>query len=80
MKRTIQVRIFRGNRKYVAECLDLPVVTEAGTLDELAQNMAKLRTLSGSDLLDIFERAGFTRVSQRGSHVKLRRTVAGGVR
>jgi hypothetical protein len=28
MKRTIQVRIFRGARQYVAECLDLPLVTE----------------------------------------------------
>ena len=26
--RTIQARIFRGERQYVAECLDLPVVTE----------------------------------------------------
>jgi predicted RNase H-like HicB family nuclease len=34
MKHTIQVRIFRGERQYVAECLDLPVVTEAPTLDE----------------------------------------------
>jgi len=39
MKRTIQVRIFRGERQYVAECLDLPVVTEAPTLDQLAANI-----------------------------------------
>lgn len=39
MRRTIQVRIFRGETKYVAECLDLPVVTEADTLDELASNI-----------------------------------------
>ena len=39
MKRTIQVRIFRGEKQYVAECLDLPVVTEAATLDELAGNI-----------------------------------------
>jgi predicted RNase H-like HicB family nuclease len=39
MKRTIQVRIFRGNRKYVGECFDLPVVSEADTLDELAENL-----------------------------------------
>lgn len=39
MKRTIQVRIFRGENQYVAECLDLPVVTQAPTLDELATNI-----------------------------------------
>ena len=39
MKRTIQVRISRGDRQFVAECLDLPVVTQAHTLDELAVNI-----------------------------------------
>ena len=42
--------------------------------------MPKLRTLSGDDLLRIFSQFGFTRFSQRGSHVKLRRTLAGGDR
>ena len=35
MKRTIQVRITKGERQFVAECLDLPEVTQAATLDEL---------------------------------------------
>ena len=39
MKRTIQVRISSGERQFVAECLDLPVVTQAPTLDELAYNI-----------------------------------------
>ena len=39
MKRTIQVRISNGEQQFVAECLDLPVVTQASTLDELAQNI-----------------------------------------
>ena len=39
MKRTIQVRISSGERQFVAECLDLPVVTQAPTLDELAHNI-----------------------------------------
>ncbi len=39
MRRTIQVRITRGDSQYVAECLDLPVVTQAPTLDELATNI-----------------------------------------
>lgn len=39
MKRTIQVRIMRGENQLVAECLDLPVVTQAPSLDELADNI-----------------------------------------
>jgi predicted RNase H-like HicB family nuclease len=39
MKRTIQVAIRRGERKYVAECLELPIVTEASSLDELVRNI-----------------------------------------
>lgn len=35
--------------------------------------MTKLRTLSGQDLVRIFANFGFHPVSQRGSHVKLRR-------
>lgn len=39
MKNIIQVRISRGDRYYVAECIDLPVVTQGETLDELAKNL-----------------------------------------
>ena len=39
MKRIIQVRIFRGEKYYVAECFDLPVVTQGATLDELMRNV-----------------------------------------
>jgi predicted RNase H-like HicB family nuclease len=39
MKRIIQVRITEGEKYYVAECLDLPVVTQAKTLDELKANL-----------------------------------------
>jgi predicted RNase H-like HicB family nuclease len=49
MKRTIQVRIFRGEKQYVAECLDLPVVTEAATLDELAANIQEAIALHLQD-------------------------------
>jgi predicted RNase H-like HicB family nuclease len=52
MKRTIQVRILRGENQYVAECLDLPVVTQAPTLDELATNIREAISLhlEGEDL------------------------------
>jgi predicted RNase H-like HicB family nuclease len=39
MKTEIQVNVFRGEAYYVAECLDLPVVTQAKTLDELTVNI-----------------------------------------
>ena len=41
MKRTIQVRISWGEHQFVAECLDLPVVTQAPTLDELTENICE---------------------------------------
>ena len=52
MRRTIQVRISRGDRQFVAECLDLPVVTQAPTLDELAFNIREAigLHLEGEDL------------------------------
>jgi predicted RNase H-like HicB family nuclease len=55
MKRTIQVRILRGDKQYVAECLDLPVVTEAATLDELAKNIREAIALhlEGEDLAEL---------------------------
>jgi predicted RNase H-like HicB family nuclease len=55
MRRTIQVRIFRGETQYVAECLDLPVVTQASTLDELAANIqeAVRLHLEGEDLTEL---------------------------
>lgn len=39
MKRIIQVHITKGESYYVAECLDLPVATQAKTLDELKDNL-----------------------------------------
>jgi predicted RNase H-like HicB family nuclease len=52
MKKIIHVRIFKGEQMYVAECLDLPVVTQAATLDELASNLreAIALQLEGEDL------------------------------
>ena len=54
-RRTIQVRIFRGEKKYVAECLDLPVVTQGDTLDELAVNIQEVigLHLDGEDLAEM---------------------------
>ena len=41
--------------------------------------MPKLRTLSGKDLLRIFAGLEFQQFSQRGSHIKLRRTLPSGI-
>jgi predicted RNase H-like HicB family nuclease len=52
MKKIIQVHIHRGETHYVAECIDLPVVTQGKTLDELAENLkeALLLHLEDEDL------------------------------
>jgi len=54
MKKIIQVHIYRGEKYYVAECLDLPVVTQGKTLDELAANLkeAIALQLEGENLAD----------------------------
>jgi predicted RNase H-like HicB family nuclease len=45
MKNIIQYRISRGDDYYVAEGLDLPVVTQGKTLDELAINIKEATNL-----------------------------------
>jgi predicted RNase H-like HicB family nuclease len=54
-RKIIQVRIFRGERKYVGECLDLAVVTEGETLDEVTANIREAIALhlEGEDLAEL---------------------------
>jgi predicted RNase H-like HicB family nuclease len=49
MKKIIQVHIHKGEKYYVAECLDLPVVTQAESLDELADNLKEALALHLED-------------------------------
>jgi predicted RNase H-like HicB family nuclease len=49
MKRIIQVRISKGESYYVAECLDLPVVTQGKTLDEVKMNLEEAIALHLED-------------------------------
>lgn len=42
--------------------------------------MPRLKVLSGGDIVKILSRFGFTIISQRGSHVKLRRTLPDGTK
>jgi len=39
MKKIIQVKIYKGEKFYVAECVDLPVVTQGETLDKVVENI-----------------------------------------
>ena len=49
------MRITKGDRQFVAECLDFPVVTQAATLDELAANIREAigLHLEGEDLSEL---------------------------
>ena len=49
MKKIIQVRISKGEEQFVAECLDLPVVTQGKTLDELTENIREAIALHLKD-------------------------------
>lgn len=46
MKRIIQTHIYKGEKYYIAECLDLPVVTQGKTLDELVANLKEAIALA----------------------------------
>lgn len=52
MSKIIQFRISKGENHYVAEGVNVPVVTQAKTLDELMDNIkeATALTLEGEDL------------------------------
>ncbi|OGG39524.1 hypothetical protein A2127_00975 [Candidatus Jorgensenbacteria bacterium GWC1_48_12] len=54
MKKIIQVHIYKRDKYYVAECLDLPVVTQGKTLDELTSNLKEAIALQmeGEDPAD----------------------------
>ncbi|NQT67077.1 MAG: type II toxin-antitoxin system HicB family antitoxin [Actinobacteria bacterium] len=54
MKKIIQVKIFKGEKYYIAECLDLPVVTQGKTLEEVTENVKEAISLhiEGEDLKD----------------------------
>ena len=54
MKKIIQVHISKGEKYFVAECVDVPVVTQGKTLDELMENLkeATALQLEGEDLAD----------------------------
>lgn len=59
MKSIIQFHISKGEKQYVAEGVDVAVVTQAKTLDELAENIQEAVALYFED--DAPESFGFAR-------------------
>jgi len=45
MKKIIQVKIYKGEKYYVAECIDLPVVSQGKDLDEVVENIREAISL-----------------------------------
>lgn len=45
MKRIIQFQVYRGENSYVAEGVDLPIVTQGVTLDEVVNNLKEALAL-----------------------------------
>ena len=54
MKKIIQFHIYKGDKQYVAEGVDVPVVTQGKTLDELVENIREAVSLQleSEDLAD----------------------------
>lgn len=54
-KRTIHAFVRRGERYYVAECLEIAVVTQGETLDETVANLQEAVAvhLEGEDLAEL---------------------------
>jgi predicted RNase H-like HicB family nuclease len=55
MKRIIQFKIYTGENYYIGECVDLPIVTQGKTLDEVVANIKEALSLhlEGEDLSDL---------------------------
>jgi len=49
MKKIIQFHVYKGDHYYVAEAADLPIVTQAKSLDELARNIQEAVELHLTD-------------------------------
>ncbi len=54
MRHSIKAFVHKGEKYYVAECLEIPVVTQGETLDETISNLqeAVALHLEGEDLAD----------------------------
>lgn len=55
MKRIIQFKISKGEKWYVGEGIDLPIVTQGKTIDEVVSNLEEAMKLhlKGENLLEL---------------------------
>ena len=55
MRRSIKAYIYKGASQYVAECMEIAVVTQGKTLDETISNLQEAVTLhlEGEDLAEL---------------------------
>ncbi len=44
-KKISRVKVYKGEKYYVAECFDLPVVTQGKTLDDVVENVKEAISL-----------------------------------
>lgn len=49
MKNIIQIHVYKGEKYYIAEGVDVPIVTQGKTLDELAANVKEALELQLSE-------------------------------
>ena len=60
MKTIVQFQISKGEDMYIAECISLPIFTQADTLDELVKNIKEAADLYFED--ETVEDLGYSRV------------------
>ena len=55
MRKTLHFHVYRSDDYYVAECAELPIVTQGSSLDEVAENVREATALhlEGEDLADL---------------------------
>jgi predicted RNase H-like HicB family nuclease len=55
LQHTIKATIRKGETRYVAECLEIPVVTQGTSIDEVVANLREAVSLhlEGEDLIEL---------------------------
>ncbi len=55
MRRSIKAYVYKGEAQYVAECMDIAVVTQGKTLDEAISNLQEAISLhlEGEDMAEL---------------------------
>ncbi len=45
IKKVILFKVYKGEKKYIGECLDFPIITEGNTIDEVCKNIKEATEL-----------------------------------